>query len=185
MYFINLILGLIFIALDLNNLNSSSIKYLTIFNNLLYLSFKHANNKAILTSVFTLIADYFLLFTNHQILGIICFLIVQTCYMKILNYHTYLPFLAIIFLPINTRLAFACSYALLSVANVIYSYQLRHNSKSNFYLFLAILLLLCCDFFVAITNIGISIPLFFRTLIWIFYLPSQLFFVKSQIILEK
>ena len=52
------------------------------------------------SSIFSLIADYLLLFTDYYILGIIFFILVQIQYMKLLSYQSYLPwlFLIIIFM---------------------------------------------------------------------------------------
>ena len=66
-YLFNLFLGFIFVYLDFNNIDSCLIKYLTIFNNFLYLLVKSVNKTALLASLFTCIADYFLLFTNNQL----------------------------------------------------------------------------------------------------------------------
>ena len=154
-YLFNLFLGFIFVYLDFNNIDSCLIKYLTIFNNFLYLLVKSVNKTALLASLFTCIADYFLLFTNNQLAGVLCFIIVQSNYMKLLDQYTY------------------------------YSFKSRYQSKHQYYLFIAIFLLLCCDFFVALTNINLPVPAVFRILIWILYLPSQLFFSASQIISEK
>jgi len=168
-YLFNLFLGFIFVYLDFNNIDSCLIKYLTIFNNFLYLLVKSVNKTALLASLFTCIADYFLLFTNNQLAGVLCFIIVQSNYMKLLDQYTFFPFVAILLWPVNPLIALASNY----------------QSKHQYYLFIAIFLLLCCDFFVALTNINLPVPAVFRILIWILYLPSQLFFSASQIISEK
>ena len=184
-YLFNLFLGFIFVYLDFNNIDSCLIKYLTIFNNFLYLLVKSVNKTALLASLFTCIADYFLLFTNNQLAGVLCFIIVQSNYMKLLDQYTFFPFVAILLWPVNPLIAWASNYALLSLHNLYYSFKSRYQSKHQYYLFIAIFLLLCCDFFVALTNINLPVPAVFRILIWILYLPSQLFFSASQIISEK
>ena len=166
-YLFNLFLGFIFVYLDFNNIDSCLIKYLTIFNNFLYLLVKSVNKTALLASLFTCIADYFLLFTNNQLAGVLCFIIVQSNYMKLLDQYTFFPFVAILLWPVNPLIALASNYALLSSHNLYYSFKSRYQSKHQY------------------TNINLPVPAVFRILIWILYLPSQLFFSASQIISEK
>ena len=137
-YLFNLFLGFIFVYLDFNNIDSCLIKYLTIFNNFLYLLVKSVNKTALLASLFTCIADYFLLFTNNQLAGVLCFIIVQSNYMKLLDQYTFFPFVAILLWPVNPLIALASNYALLSLHNLYYSFKSRYQSKHQYYLFIAI-----------------------------------------------
>lgn len=104
--------------------------------------------------------------------------------MKLLDQYTFFPFVAILLWPVNPLIALASNYAYLSSHNLYYSFKSRIN-KITILFIIAIFLLLCCDFFVALTNINLPVPAVFRILIWILYLPSQLFFSASQIISEK
>ena len=58
-YFINIIVGLLFICFDLLGYNSNLLKYLVSFNSLAYLIIKKANIYVILAMAFAFIADYF------------------------------------------------------------------------------------------------------------------------------
>lgn len=184
-YLLNICLGLIFIYLDIFNYDSNIVKYFTIINNFIYLIINQVNKKAILASLFTVIADYFLLFTNYYVFGISCFIIVQYCYMELLDYKTTNFFYILILFPLNPLIITTTIYVILSISNLITSFKLINHSKHHKYLFLTILFLLICDIFVSLTNINIQTFACFNKIIWIFYLPSQLFFVYSQIVLEK
>ena len=116
------------------------IKYLTIFNNFLYLLVKSVNKTALLASLFTCIADYFLLFTNNQLAGVLCFIIVQSNYMKLLDQYTFFPFVAILLWPVNPLIALSiklCNYLSLH-QSLFNSFKSRLSIKHQYYLFIAI-----------------------------------------------
>ena len=171
-YFINIIIGLLFICVDLLGYNSNLLKYLVSFNSLAYLIIKKANIYVILAMAFAFIADYFLLFSDLYILGIILFILVQITYMHLLNYHNFLPLCLLIFIFIDPLITLALIYLCFSLLNLYHSYPI---SKS---FFTSILLLLLCDITIGLVFLEIVDPSCF-IFIWIFYLPSQLFFIFS------
>lgn len=184
-YLINIILLAIFIYFDFNDLDSSLLKWLTIFNNLIYMIIKSPSKNALLAVIFTFIADYFLIFTNYKTIGVLSFIFVQYNYMKLLNYSTFIFLIPMIIFFIDPLITLASSYAILSIYNLKSSFQKRHQNKSQYYFFFAVSLLAICDILVALTSLNILILPIFKILIWIFYLPSQLLFIFSQTILEK
>lgn len=177
-YLINIILGCIFVYFDIYHINSSLVKWLTSFNCFIYLFIKHVNTTAILAAALAFIADYFLLFTDHYLIGICFFIMVQLAYMYILKYYNYIPFIFLCFIFINPLIILALIYLCFSLLN------LYHSFKTYKSLFIAILLLLCCDVTIALIYLKLVVPTF-TIMIWIFYLPSQLFFIYSQHFFEK
>lgn len=177
-YLINIILGCIFVYFDIYHINSSLVKWLTSFNCFIYLFIKRVNTTAILAAALALIADYFLLFTDHYIIGIYLFIMIQLAYMCILKYYNYTPFVFLGFIFIDPLIILALIYLCFSLLNLYHSFK---TSKS---LFIAILLLLCCDTTIALIYLKLIDPIF-AIMIWIFYLPSQLFFIYSQRFFQK
>ena len=172
-YCIEIFIGLCFFILDINSYKSDEIKWLISFNHAIYAMIKHLNTKAILALSFAFIADYFLLFTNHYLIGIIFFILVQLTYMHLLNYHNYLPLIFTSLFIFNPLIIAAFIYLCFSIFNLVFSFKV---SKS---FFSAILLLLCCDITIALIYLNV-ISECFSIIIWLFYLPSQLCFIYSQ-----
>lgn len=121
------------------------------------------------------IADYLLLFTNYYIVGIFVFCIIQSGYMYVITksnnvwYYALVYFIIMTFVPLPILYRISFIYASFSLYNLCYTlYQKEYN------LTLTILLLAICDIFVALSYFidGLSIY------IWVFYLPSQWFFIK-------
>ena len=184
-YLINLTLLLIIIYFDFHHLDSSLLKWLCIFNNFFYSLIKSYSPHLQLALLFTVTADYFLIFTNHQIIGVICFLCVQYNYMHLLNYYTRNFLFPLLLLPINPLISISLAYIWLSLGNLCHSFLQRLDDKHQHFFFLAILLLAICDLLVALTFQNILSEPIFKSMIWIFYVPSQLFLLSSQINLEK
>lgn len=132
------------------------------------LSFWHGLPAA---AFFTLLADYFLLFTEHYAAGLSFFLLVQIAYLQNLQNHPF-PLRVSFFLP----LGFFCPlpflgfcYALLfffHIKGVIK--KVPFGTRPKWYLF-GLFLFLCCDITVAWGWFHTPIP----WLIWLFYAPSQ------------
>lgn len=184
-YLINLTLLAIIIYLFSNNLDSSLIKWLAIFNNFIYIVIKSSSKHALMAVMFTFIADYFLIFTDYKSIGVLCFIITQYNYMKILNYSSLAFLLPLTLIWFNPLIISSFSYILISLNNLKYSFANRVRNKASYHLFLAVVLLAICDILVALTNINILIHPIFSLLIWVFYIPSQLLFISSQTIIEK
>lgn len=152
----------------------------------------------------TVIADAFLLLLDrHYLAGILCFLGVQILYyIRILSAggFSFLPFLPVRFLLsgcIFPVLAVLHIWDPLSAAAVFYFLQLLLNAAESLFLrhinlqytlFSAgLLLFVCCDLCVGLTNLSslavISVPepvlSFAQTGMWLFYLPSQVMITLS------
>ena len=140
------------------------LKYMSIFFCFLYTIFKKKGYE-VLCCVF--IADYFLLWTQHWLIGIAFFIIVQ-CY-----YHHHLSCPIIYYFPLIFCLypsvySFAFCYALLSMIHIIVALYKKD------WLVVTLVLLSFCD-------LCIVFQYLFHTCgewIWIFYLPSQVYYVK-------
>lgn len=169
--------------MDLNNLDSSYLKYLGIILCFIY-NLINKNIIFLVASIFTLISDYYLLLTNNHILiGLITFIIVQFTYMyflhikKINNHYllrTIIYFLIIIIsliIKTNIETLLALLYFSTLLMNTICSYQ----NKELFIYSLGLTLFIGCDINVGLHNI-MSVGTIYELvtlLMWIFYLPSQ------------
>ena len=114
-----------------------------------------------------LLADYILLWGDYYKLGIALFMLVQCLYHRQLanDYLFYLGLLSFLY-PNIYLLAFV--YALMSLVNIITAIKNHH------FLRVTLILLALCDICVGLQFIlQINIPL-----IWLFYLPSQVYYAK-------
>ena len=144
---------------------SSLLKYLSICLCFGYLLYHHILDKKLLI---ILIADILLLFTHYEALGIFLFMSVQVLYHYEMRQHDYFYcfMLGGLFFQIYI-LSFL--YAFMSIINMITAYKQKH------WLFNTLILLFMCDVCVGLQYmLHSSIPL-----IWIFYLPSQVYYTKK------
>lgn len=143
---------------------NSVLKYFGIMICFLYTLY---TKKGIGVLLVIVIADYFLLFDNHVLIGMILFIGVQCIYHHVLNNDDlfYLP-LCLLICP--TICTVGVCYAILSLHNMINAFFMKH------WLFLTLFLLAICD-------IGIVLQFIFHEnidFIWMAYLPSQVYYVK-------
>lgn len=179
---IETLIYLTFITLDFLKINSTYIKYSGIVVCFVYTILD--NHKRIDSSLFTLIADLFLLVLNkHYEIGLTSFIIVQIIYIYYLgnidNKH-YKSFMTI-------------RFSLLVIAYIVIYFMKNADLLTKLVLFyfcnefisaieacftvnklfaLGLILFVCCDVCVGLFNINIGLP-FTSFLMWIFYLPSQ------------
>ncbi|MCD8027679.1 MAG: hypothetical protein LUF02_03250 [Erysipelotrichaceae bacterium] len=188
---IEFILYIIFLTLDFTKHYSATtpFKYASLvlcFIFSLYSSFYHGDKLISTALFFTMLADWFLLVMNeYEILGLICFIIVQLIYMiKLGNnlwiFRIILPLL-IIFLTNITDIVniFAIIYFIQLLINTIIVWKDYKNI--GFIFALGLTLFICCDICVGlfnITDIGL-VHEFTRIGMWLFYLPSQVLIVIS------
>lgn len=178
-----------FIIFDLLDLNTTLIKYLSIF---FCFIFALTNNKKylIISSFFTLIADLFLLVLNsHYEIGVSSFIVVQIVYLYFLgnldiaNYKRFLILRLILIILCLLILFVTNNLTILYILVVIYFSNLLISTIESFFtnntfLKLGLLLFVCCDICVGLHNINVAYD--FATLfMWIFYLPSQVLIVLS------
>lgn len=169
--------------MDLNNIDSSYLKYLGVILCFIY-NLINKNIIFLVASIFTLISDYFLLLTNnHIIIGLITFIIVQFTYMyylhtKKINNHYLLRaiiyiliFIITLIIKTNIETLLALLYFSTLVINTICSYQ-----NNNLFIYsLGLTLFIGCDINVGLHNI-MSVGTIYELatlFMWIFYLPSQ------------
>ncbi|MBQ0036410.1 MAG: hypothetical protein KBT35_05790 [Firmicutes bacterium] len=180
---IEIIIFISFIVMDLNNIDSSYLKYLGIILCFIY-NLINKNIIFLVASIFTIISDYFLLLTNnHIIIGLITFIIVQFTYMyylhtKKINNHYLLRaiiyiliFIITLIIKTNIETLLALLYFSTLVINTICSYQ-----NNNLFIYsLGLTLFIGCDINVGLHNI-MSVGTIYELatlFMWIFYLPSQ------------
>lgn len=161
--------GILYILIIL--FDSSLVKFIAIIFCLLYTLY-HQKGYAVLIVI--VLADYFLLWSDQYIFGIGLFMTVQCFYHHMLKGHQ-LFYLLLITLLSGNLYGVAIGYALMSLWNLMIAYQQRH------WLFVTIVLLALCDLCVMLQFVlNINIPM-----IWWFYLPSQLWYVKMVLSNEE
>jgi len=152
-------------------IDSSYLKYLSIMICFIYCLKKGYGYGAFMI---VLIADYFLLWTYDYALGVLIFICLQ-CYYHLLFSQSFSFYIVLILIVFPYLWTLALCYAILSLFNLYECYQQKH------WLFWTILLLGLCDICVALqymTHISIR-------LIWLFYLPSQVYFAYQINHIEK
>ena len=179
LYAAETILYLLFLGMDIFGIGDTTpIKFLSIL--LLTLSVFDFREKTVsIAMIFTALADVFLLVLNRfYAAGILCFLVVQTCYAVRIRKAGDLPrHTAVYALPPVEALAGA--YILLFAVNLIQAVRLAHRCPSRKWkLFAAgLALFFCCDLCVGIHNLpnlgGPALHRFAQFAMWGCYLPGQ------------
>ncbi len=146
----------------------SNIDFFRWLSILLCFLYAFMNKRGYIVLGVVLLADIFMLFHINDTIGILLFLIVQCCYHYIITKRN-LFYIFIIFLFSFHIYFIAIIYALVSFINLIISYHRKH------WLFYTILLLGLCDICVAYQYLSHQSNLY----IWLFYLPSQVYFVEK------
>ncbi len=188
---IEIILYIIFLTLDLTKHYSATtpFKYISLvlcFIFSLYSSLHHGDKQISIALFFTMLADWFLLvLNNYNVIGLICFIIVQLIYMIKLGNDLWilriiLPILTIFLTNItNTIDILAIIYFSQLLINTIIAWKDYKNV--GFIFAIGLTLFVCCDTCVGlfnITDIGL-VHEFTRIGMWLFYLPSQVLIVLS------
>lgn len=161
-----------------SSVNTSYFKYLSILLCTYYVFTITKHNVFRYCMLCLCLADYILLFTDYYSIGIIIFCMIQCTYMYILEHNHNIFYYALIYAIIIFILSFQ-SFPMLYIVSFIYASFSFYNISYALYikeysLVMTIILLAICDIFVALSY-------YFNTLsmyIWIFYLPSQLFFIQ-------
>lgn len=181
-------LYLLFITMDLLNINSTYIKYLGIFLCFLYAVI--TNKKRVVSCLFTLIADFFLLVIDkYYEVGLLAFIVVQLAYLYFLgnNKKRYLKgfiiFRCVVVVAGLIVLYFSKNMSLLNVLVLIYFSSLFINTiqsytQDNLLFKIGLTLFVCCDICVGLHNISSSYTVA-SFMMWVFYLPSQVLIALS------
>ena len=141
-----------------------SLKYLSIVLCFFY-TLNQGRERLILAII--LMADYCLLLQTYYHMGVFLFIVVQYFY-HYFYFHKNLWYLVLISLIGYHQLVFlSFIYLFFSLINIITAYKQHH------WLIITLLLLALCDINVALQYI-MKIK---KPMIWIFYLPSQVYFV--------
>jgi len=198
-----LILYAKFLYLDIltagNYALSRNLKYASIWLCFLLaiLLWKSSSNKAdsllvCIALTFTLIADWFLLFTNHHQLGVFFFCFVQLTYLqrfkgKNFKISLYLASTVFIFIAITTfsfnLYVISTLYAYLIISCSIATFTTKLPKFNRNLAQIGLILFILCDIHVALLNtLPPSHHYYHLTTIatWLFYLPSQLILTLSS-----
>lgn len=182
-------LYILFIVLDLLKINSSYIKYMGI---ILCFLFALTNHKQpfVISTIFTLIADFFLLIIDkYYEVGVLNFIVVQITYLYFLGnidkgyFNMFLYIRGLFIIAAMAILYFLHQLTLLNGLVAIYFINLVLNCIQAFVLkqktlALGLLLFVCCDVCVGLHNISSSYTIA-TFLMWVFYLPSQVLIVLA------
>ncbi len=125
-----------------------------------------------LAALFTLCADFFLLFTPFYASGLFCFLLVQLAYLQNLRSRPF-PVQTLLLLPLGILLPvpfLGILYAFLFCCHLIFTIKKAQPRLSHRLYLCGLLLFICCDITVAWGYFRQPLP----PLIWFFYAPSQL-----------
>ena len=177
----------LFIVMDILRINSSYIKYLGIILCFIY-ALSNKNKPRIISTVFTLIADFFLLILDkYYEVGLISFIIVQISYFYFLGnidkgyFNMFLYFrgffiiIGVLILYILKQVSFINILVIIYFVNLVFNFIHASVLKQKT-LALGLGLFICCDICVGLHNINSAYTLA-TFLMWVFYLPSQVLIV--------
>ena len=144
----------------------------------------------VLALMFTMIADIFLLFTNHKIAGIFFFCLVQLTYLKRYNlqffitgiYFVLIAMIAHLLLPLQPLYVIAGLYAFLIVSCFLSTFYTKLPKFNLYCVRIGMILFILCDINVALFNElsrSFSYYRFISIAIWLFYLPAQFLLALS------
>lgn len=178
--FIESVIFVSFVVLDLKGTYSSYVKYLGVVVCFVFELLNKQGIKAV-AMFFTLMADLFLLVLNkHYIVGVLLFVVAQIIYHIFLgnksNYKNACVLSVSISLVGLVVLKLTSDITLLSFLAIFYFSNLLSNvylsKEKNKALFFGFVLFVCCDICVGFHNL-LPNNFIFMFLIWVFYLPSQ------------
>lgn len=186
--FIEIVIYITFLLLDLLKLNSSYIKYLGILLCFVFTTYNKDRYKS-LAMLFTLLADLFLLIIDkYYEIGLICFVFVQMIYALIIEKSRKtglksILYRVLIFVLGLLIIIYLRSISVLNILVILYFSNLLVNTIlsyrcNNVLLAIGLSLFVCCDICVGLHNI-ISTNIIATYLMWFFYLPSQVLIVLS------
>ena len=142
--------------------------------------------------VFTLVADYFLLFTSRHELGVFFFCLVQLVYLRRLGAKNfklsiYLAVAVFVFVALTTNdfnlYVLATLYAYLIASHLVATCVTPLPKVNRTILQVALVLFILCDIHVALLNLLPTNHGYYPFTViatWLFYLPSQLLLVLSS-----
>jgi len=196
-----IILYIAFLGLDIflapRSLLSRSFKYASIVLCFLLSTslFFNSENKrdskyVVIALMFTMIADIFLLFTHHKVIGIFFFCLVQLTYLKRYHlqifitgiYFVVISMIAYLVLPLQLLYIIAGLYAILILSCMISTFKTELPKFNLYCVRIGMILFILCDINVALFNElsrNFSYYRFISIAIWLFYLPSQLLLALS------
>jgi len=144
--------------------------------------------------VFTVLSDAYLVMEQEHLSGVAVFCFVHVFYIfraveiskKI--FAAFFGFVALwsVLLVLKSVIIFAMLYAFLFAVNIFVNYKTRRPKLNYFLVMAGLILFALCDINVFLFNLPqyLGVPDFFPSafaLIWIFYLPSQIFLAVSAI----
>lgn len=175
--------------MDLLKINSDYIKYIGIVLCFLYAIYNKKKYQ-IISMLFTLVADYFLLLKlDHYEMGVTSFIFAQITYYYFLGnidksyFNVFLFIRGFIIIVGTLLLDITSNLTLLNELVLIYFSSLVFNCIQAYLIHnkvfaIGLTLFVCCDICVGLFNINAANSLA-AFLMWFFYLPSQVLIVLS------
>jgi len=151
---------------------------------------KRDSRFVVLALMFTMIADIFLLFTHHKIIGVFFFCLVQLTYLKRYNlqifitgiYFVVIAMIAHLVLPFQPLYVIAGLYAILILSCAISTFKTKLPKFNLYCARVGMILFILCDINVALFNELSRNFSYYQVIsigIWLFYLPAQLLLALS------
>ena len=193
---VQLIIYISYLYLDISG-NMSSLSSILKFSSicLCYLATDSRNSSIKRIMAFTVISDFFLVFTPYYAMGIFSFIIVQLEYYKYITKKARFPlshftvmlaagfivslFINFFIMPITFIVFLSCVYFITLINNILLCFMYRKKSREYVFLSVCLLLIMLCDIHVGVTNVfhsGLWYS-FGMIAMWLFYLPSQVLIV--------
>jgi len=151
---------------------------------------KRDSGYVVLALVFTLLADIFLLFTNHKIIGIYFFCLMQLTYLKRYNLRFFIAgiIFAVVaiyvrfFLPFEPLYVIAGLYAILIGSCFFATFRTKLPRFNLYCVRIGMAFFIMCDINVAMYNqlsAGSNFYQIVTVAMWLFYLPAQFLLAMS------
>lgn len=204
---------MIFVGLDLASYPKAQVINLIKYSSILFcllaagiLTVQTKNNTAVFLTaafLFTAVSDYILIFMNAFTLGVCTFFLAQSIHfcrigrlkewkkskfiMMILFRAGIAVFLIFLFSFQDAILIIGVFYAVNLVGNLVESMSgsIRMKKQSLTVLSVGFFLFLLCDMNVALYNLNAITSARVASIIWLFYLPSQVLLVWSEIVIGE
>lgn len=152
---------------------------------------KRDSSYVVLALIFTMLADIFLLFTNHKVTGIFFFCLMQLTYLKRYNtrffhagvFFSLLAILARFFLPFDPLYIIAGLYAILIGSCFLATFRTKLPRFNSYCVRIGMALFILCDINVALYSQLSTSSNFYEIVavaMWLFYLPAQLLLAMSS-----
>ena len=195
------VLYIAFLSLDIlsipSSIESRHLKYASVvlcflLATLLFASStdKQDSSHVVLALIFTMLADIFLLFSNHKIIGIFFFCLMHLTYLKRYNvrffkagiFFSIVAIVVYLLLPFKPLRVIAGLYATLIVSCFFATFRTKLPKFNLYCVRVGMALFILCDINVALYNQLSASSNYYRYVaiaMWLFYLPAQFLLAMS------